>query len=195
MNARGLKLDVSNVGIGTEKKENIQEHWDTFDQIEGKITMLGLGELHQPDSECPFLTAEMLNEPDSIKYAENQACFAAWLGFATELLARVDAQILQYENMLLVMAAETKKTYREMNLAAGEKKLSADEIKQRLDLSPEYQSIKHQLQQVQQQRLLLKARVETLDGGIRALSRRIELTKMDREGDRRAQNSNSRFQR
>lgn len=194
MSDKALRLDVRvPVGIGTEKKESIIERWSTYQKVEGSVTALGLGELHQPQNECPTLTAEMLNEADSNRYADNQQWVSSWLSFSTELLARVEAQMLEYENMLLVLTAETKRSYRELNQAAGEKKITVDEMNQKLVLSPEYQSVKHALQEQEQKRLLLRARVDTLDSMSRLLSRRIELTKIDFNSQRGVAGTNSRF--
>lgn len=194
MSDKALRLDVRvPMGVGNEKKESVIERWSTYSHVEGTVTALGLGELHQPQSECPMLTAEMLNETDSNRYADNQQWVSSWLNFSTELLARVEAQMLEYENMLLVLTAETKRSYRELNQVEGAKKVTVDELNQKLVLSPEYQSVKHLLQQHEQKKLLLRARVDTLDSMSRLLSRRIELTKIDINSQRSADGANSRF--
>ncbi len=198
---RSLRIDPSTtnrLGVGAEAQRTIQEHWDTYDKAEGAIITLGLGELHQPDNECPHLTADMLNEPDSNKYSDNQQWFSSWLNFTTELLARIDAQVLQYRNMLVVLTAETKKGYRERNAEERAsdkrtKKLSIDEINQKMYSTTEYQTITHALQQLEQKRLMLKARVETLSNDVKLLSRRIELTKIDVSAQRAVSGADSRF--
>jgi len=194
---KGLKLDTTTpMGVGIERRTSIEEHWSTFDAMEQSIVTLGLGDLRQPQGICPMLTEQIINEPNSANYSDNQQHFISWLNFATELLARVDAQILQYENMLAVLAAETKSSYRQIQAGAeGAKKLTVDELNTKLLLSPEYKKIKHTMQQLQQKRYLLKARVDTLDSDVRLLSRRIELTKMDREATNAANNTSSRFTR
>lgn len=197
MNEKALHLNARMpVGIGTERKITIIEHWDTFNGVEGTVISLGLGELHQPENECPNLTAEMLNEVNSSNFSNTQQWFASWLSFCTELQARVDAQVLQYENMLMVLTAETKKNYRDQHELAGSgKRLTVDELNQKLVLSSEYLSVKHSLQQLEQKKLLLRARVDTLDNSVRLLSRRIELAKIDISAQRHVDGANDRFAR
>lgn len=184
------------VGVGQEEAKSIRQHWDTIEQVESTIAgEYGILDKPQPRFECPELTTEQLTTPDSKSYTETYQKFQAWFEYYTEIKAKVQARVLQYENMLEVLSAQTRRQHRDIASNAGGKKLSAEEVKDLLTTNPEYQEILLELQRYQQTKLLVDAKVESIERTLRIISRQVEIRRLDIEQTKTSANMPGRNQR
>lgn len=172
------------IGAGQEKTKKVLQDWDTIDQVQEEMHLKGLIAKDAPVYACPELTQEMLTTTNSASYTETYAHLLAWFGYASDIYALVQATVLQYKNMLDVLAAEGRRIARETN----EKKLSVSELEDRLLLNPEYQEVMHKLQRFQQAELMYKAKVESIERSLRVVSRQVEIRRLDLEQNRTGAN-------
>jgi len=148
------------LGAGEAKKQAIKQQWDTVGSVMAELEAKGLRDSPRPTEECPRLTADLLTGNDSRSYTETYVLLNAWFTYYTELQAQVRANIIQYENMQAVLAAQTRKIAKEINDNAGVKKPTEAELNERLLLNPEYLEVTLELQKYQQARLSIDAKVD-----------------------------------
>lgn len=183
---RNLRLPVNlPLGAGQEQKQNIMQKWNTADDVEAELHMHGFTAREKPAFACPELTSDSLTTTDSKSYTETYAHLLSWFGYASELYARVQADVLQYKNMRDVLEAEGRKTARELQEASGAtKKPTKEELEDRMLLNPEYQEVKLKLQRYEQAELLFKAKVDSIERSLRVISRQVEIRRLDYEQNR-----------
>lgn len=187
MNHKNLRLPVTlALGVGEEQKKTLQEHWNTLGDIETNLQAKGFVDFKIPDFECPELNEHVLTSPDSKQYTEVYVHLLAWYNFMSECYAKVEAKILQLENMQEILGAQTRKMARDVTEAAGAKKPTVEEMKDRLLLNPEYLEVMHELQQQQQSKVLMGRKVDALERSLRLISRQVEIRKLDIEQQRTA---------
>ncbi len=172
------------VGVGEEKKKQIQGEWDTADAVEIGIRDRGFPDHTQPTFDCPEIDINLLTNPDSKQYSEAYSRLLGWFTFASEALAQLQVRVLQYENMQDIIAAQTRQTAREQSDQQGAKKPTAEEMKDRLLRNPEYLDITLNLQKYQQGMIIMSAKVEGLERTLRLISRQIEIRRLDIEQQR-----------
>lgn len=169
------------IGAGEEQKKTVVQHWDTVDRVETEIHDKGLVDHPKPQFVCPELTTDMLTTQDTRHYTETYVHLLAWFSYSSELLAQVQSRILQYKNMLDILAAEGRKVARDQIEAAGLKKMTVKEFEDRMLLNAEYQEVLHKLQQYQQAEITLSAKVESVERSLRVISRQVEIRRLDLE--------------
>jgi hypothetical protein len=172
------------IGVGEEQKKQVQEKWNTADEVEVGIREAGFPDHNTPSFACPELDVHLLTSPDSKQYTETYAQLLSWFTYASEKLAQIQVRLLQYENMQDVMAAQTRQAAREQSDQSGNKKPTAEEMKDRLLRNPEYLEITRTLQRYQQGKIVMSAKVESLERTLRLISRQIEIRRLDIEQGR-----------
>ena len=184
---RSLRLPRTHpLGAGEEQTKTLQQHWNTVDIVEEEIKQQGLSEHPRPQVACPELDVDTLTGTDSRSYTELYVHLLAWFAYTSELLAQVQARVLQYENMQDILAAQTRKEARDLSDAAGVKKPTVEELKDRLLLNPEYLEVMRQLQHYQQSKIMLDKKVESIERSLRVISRQVEIRRLDIEQNRTA---------
>lgn len=181
LTGRNLRIPRSaHIGVGTAAAKTIREQWDTIDAVEAENHAKGLMDRARPTEECPEITADVLTGPDSRQYTELYLLLLSWFTYTSELLAQVQSRILQFQNMKDIIASRTRQQLVE-NLT---KKLSKDETEDRILLNDEYQEVLHNLQRYQQAKVLLSVKVESIERGLRLVSRQVEIRRLDIEQNR-----------
>lgn len=202
MSNKNLRLPVTaSIGPGAEQQKTIIQHWDTAGDVERSLEKRGFKTHSQPTFACPELTADILTTTDTRHYTETYAHLLAWFNFASEKLAQVQSNILQFKNMRDILLAEGRKVVKTQLDVTGKKKMSQKEFDDHMLLNAEYQEVIFQLQQSQQSELILGTRVEGIERSLRLISRQIEIRKLDIEqtrtssaiANRRPGSYNSRF--
>lgn len=180
---RGLRLPQTlPLGAGKEQARKVSEEWNTIDAVHEEVHLRGLVDHEQPQYACPELTADMLTTTDSKSYTETYAQLLAWFSYASEVFAVVQSTILQLENMRDILGAESRRNARE--LQTGPKKITKEELGDRLLLNPEYQDVLKKLQRFEQAKLLYQAKVESIERSLRVISRQVEIRRLDMEQHR-----------
>ena len=171
------------LGVGAARSQSIREKWDTVDESDARVINSGLVDHPKPEFVCPDLTADALTTTDSWSYTETYVHLLGWSTYANELRAQVQARILQFENMKDIVTAQTRTLQRELAKASG-KKPSSEELEDILLTNPEYLEVLLELQKLKQSKMLLDAKVESIDRSLRVISRQVEIRKLDVEQGR-----------
>jgi hypothetical protein len=176
------------IGVGAQEAQSIQARWDTADDSDRRVIGTGLVDHPKPEFSCPDLDADTLTTPDSRSYTETYVHILAWFNYSNELLANVQARVLQYDNMLRVLTAQTRIRQREISAASGAKKMPEEEIQDLLYTNPEYQNILLELQRYKQLKLMMESKVDAIERSLKVISRQVEIRKLDIEQQKNANN-------
>lgn len=182
MTSKNLRLPRAlAIGAGEEQKSAILSHWNTADSVEEDIERKGFKDKTEPDFECPEIDLETLTGPDNRQYTTMYVRLMAWFGYSSEMLGKTQVRILQYENMLDVLTANTRRQVREVTEAVGGKKPTAEALQDQLLANPEYLDVLRELQRYKQARILLEKKVENIERSLRLVSRQVEIRRLDIE--------------
>jgi hypothetical protein len=170
--------------------------------VEADIIGKGILPRDQPKVDCPEVDVETLTTLDSRHYTTVYNHLLAWFGYASELLAAVQARVLQYETVLKILRSQFRKTMREKNheqrktLGKDEyKKMSSEDIEDYLLVNPEYQEVLRLLQVQKQHKYILQAKVDDLQHSLSVISRQVEIRRLDQEQHRNSYNMPGRNRR
>jgi hypothetical protein len=184
----GLVIE-SNVGAGETLLKKTQARWDTLDDVEAHLKALKLPELKEPTVAPPEVTAEHLLTPDTKEYTVMFANTRIWYGYATRLLARTNAALLEVGNQLGNLEAALRKKLRQgQRGAAKADKLSAEQIADEVTTDPDWQDLKLREQKLKQYKLEIAAWFDDLDRQLRLVSRQVEIRREDAHGGRNEAN-------
>lgn len=190
--SRNLFLPASlPMGAGQQQQQQLEQSWDTVEHIHNEVRAMGFTDLPSPEYECPELTPDKLTTTDSRSYTETYAHLLGWFNFASEKLSEVQARVLQYENMIDVLTAQTRRTAATIAKNAGTK-MTVEERHDNLLLNPEYQEISLKLQKYKQAKILLTAKVDGLERSLRVVSRQVEIRRLDQDTSKVVSNMPSR---
>jgi hypothetical protein len=151
--------------------------------IEDTFRAQGFSPTPQPQDACPELDHVFLSSAGTEDFTEYYCRFLAWYSYCQELLSLVEGRILQEENTMDVLAAETRTALRG-GLEDRPTKIPQAALDDRLLTNKEYQECLLSLQRYQQSKKLLSARLETLERSLRVISRQITLRGLDLETTR-----------
>lgn len=164
-------------------EQQLNEHWDTFDEVEADLSKLGIHPLVTPNSVMPDITAELLTSHNDVQYAEAFARLRAWYDFVLNVRARTKALEIQMENQMDVLATITKQAYLKYAEDNGMKKPSDEMIKHYIKAQPRYQQLMREIQPIRQRLVILDGRLDGLDKGLKILSRNLELIRQKIESE------------
>jgi hypothetical protein len=173
------------VGAGETLVRKTKERWDTLDGVEEHLRELKVPDLREPTVEAPEVTAEHLLTPDTKEYTVMFANTRIWYGYATRLLARTHAALLEVGNQLANLEAALRKKLRDQQKGAAKAdKLSAAEIDDEVTTDPDWQELKLREQTLKQYKLELSAWYDDLDRQLKLVSRQVEVRREDFQGGR-----------
>lgn len=183
---QGLNLDLS-------KEQDITKpitvsDWETYDDVITELSMHGIGDIVHPPNVVegsPRVTAEILAGLDPKEHGEWMAKFVVWQNYMTTVAAHLEAQIKQVKNIIEKIEREGRASLKEM---AGTYKMTQREIQDRIEQMPEHESRRITLQKLEQQMGFVSANLSNLKITIQAMSRNIELRKLDPEAQRLVNN-------
>ena len=195
----GLTLPVS-IGI-SEKEESAAAHrWDTLEGVIETMNSWGFKEAETPKVEMPIISADMLLTPDTKEYATMFSSVLYWYNFSNKIKARVLAEMLQLENEMSDIGAETRKRLRRENeQRKKEDKLGTQAIEDEIETNLRHRELKIRAQGLKQMKYELDAQCEELERSLRLVSRNIEMRKEEmgqgRVGENMPGRTNGRHER
>lgn len=182
----GLSLPT-NMGMSPKEEEVVSHRWDTLEKVIDTLGSWGFREAVSPDIEYPTVTADMLLTQDIKDYTTMFTSFLRWFNYSNKMKARVIAELLQLENEMNDIAAETRKRLRREN--EGRKKpLGVKDIEDEIDTNLRHRELKIRAQSMKQMKIEMDAQCEELERSLRVISRNIEVRKEELGDGRKAEN-------
>jgi hypothetical protein len=187
MRQPGLLLPPVIADLGSEQEQQIQQNWETIDNVELDVSRAGISPIPKPQHMCPSLTHEMLMATANDKYTENMLMIKAWKDYVEERYGRIKARQLEVENemaeiargiRLSIMSQQTDKKTKDPGYA------KKDRIPDLIASNPRYVDLKLKLQTLKQEELVLEPRLSALSGDLRIISRTVELRRQEWEEGR-----------
>lgn len=195
MNGRGLRLPKTlSIGAGEEHKRSVMQHWNTADEVAEDLAAKGFKDLTEPPFPQPELNLDTILGTDSRDYTGAHLQLLAWYNYTSELYGKIQIKVLQYENMLDILSAQTRKQAKEQidttRELTGDKKekATASTLQDKLLTNPEYQEVLRDLQRYKQAKILMEKKVDILERSLRVVSRQVEIRKLDIEQSRNNHN-------
>lgn len=164
-------------------EQQLNDHWDTFDEVEADLSKLGIHPLTKPNSVMPDITAELLTSHNAAQYAEAFARMRAWYDFVLNVRARTKAIEIQLDNQMDILATDTKQAYLKYAEDHNMKKPSEGSINHYVKAQPRYQQLMREIQPIKQRLTILDGRLDGLDRGLKILSRNLELIRQKIESE------------
>lgn len=184
----GLSLP-SVLGISPAEETAATHRWNTLERVVDTLNNWGFDEATSPKVECPVITPELLLTPDPKQYTAMFTSFLHWFNYANKIKARVVAELLQLENEMEDIAAETRKRLRRENEARPKKdQLNTQSIEDEIYTNLRYRELKIRAQEMEQMKTEMNARCEELERSLRVISRNIEMRKEEMGDGRQAEN-------
>lgn len=186
----GLHLpDPKNIGISESTVRATENAWSTIERIRARMTAAGLADNPEPMVECPVVDADALLTPDYQRYTTIFAAQLQWYNYSVRLLADVRAVLLEVDNAMDDLASARRVEFRKLNeTKAKAEKLPVTEMNDLIEQDPAFRALKRERQALEQHRLLLDAKTDTLERNLKTVSRQIENRKAEAMGGNREAN-------
>lgn len=186
----GLQLpDQKNLGISASEARATENAWSTIDKVRARMTAFGIADNPEPRVECPVVDAEALLTNDYKAYTTVFAAQLQWYNYTVRLLADVRAVLLEVDNAMDDLASAQRQRFRKINESAAKAdKVPVNEMNDLIEQDPTYRTLKLQKQQLDQERILLDAKSDTLERNLKTVSRQIENRKAEAAGGNREGN-------
>lgn len=173
----GLRIP-SIVGPGAEEEEGTHNKWDTFDDVELEMTMMGFPPVPMPSYTCPELTSDMLTTANSKKYTETYQQMESWFNYAANTLARMKALQLQIANEMNKIGRLVKEG---APVDDKGKKPSVGTLIDMVENHPRYEELKLEDQKWEQKKQILQSHVVRLEKDLKLLSRQVEIRRQEND--------------
>ena len=184
----GLRLP-KDVGVAASFAEAIEHAWSTIQKVNARMASRGLDENPEPDVECPVVTAELLISPGFVEYSTAFSAQLRWYNYVAVLLADVRSIILEIDNAQEDIASSKRLAFKAANeLKAKNDRMSEKEMADHIFQDPHYKDLSLQKQILEQERIKLDARSDTLERNMKTISRQIENRKLEATGGARENN-------
>jgi hypothetical protein len=184
----GLQLP-KDVGVSESTADAVVNAWSTIQRVEARMGARGLNDNPEPDIECPVVTAEALLAPDIKDYTVTYAAQLRWYNYVVILLGDVRAILLEVENAMEDIASSKRLAFKKQNaLLAKNDKTSEKEMMDHIFQDPYYKTLNLQKQTLEQERIKLDAKSDTLERNLKTVSRQIENRKTESQGGQREGN-------
>lgn len=171
-----LEIPFDLLGTSQTEEEEIAQSRGTQVRALNAVKRLGLPILTQPqDAGFPSLELTDLTTTDAKEYMETYLNHVNWFTYLNELKALVDNTIQELQNELEDIAARTRRSQRDVS----DKKLTKEEVNDRLRENPTWRALDIKLQEEKQALALLRPKIEGLYRKIQLMSRTIEVRKLD----------------
>lgn len=188
------------VGPSDQQQQDINDAWNTYDEIERRLASASIPPPMLPNDAIPVVTPELLRGLSGDQYMETYAAFDAWHNFIGETISQLENIILQINNEMDDLGSHIKKTMLETAKINEMRKPSLDDIKHEIKIHPRMRWLNLELQKNKQHLNRLEAKQKSLGRAEKLLSRNIERMKaaMESQGgyggiQRRAHNLPPRF--
>jgi hypothetical protein len=178
------------MGLPEGEAKKASSRWDTLEKVVDTINRWGFQEAETPKVEQPDVTAESLLSPDVKQYTVLYASLLVWTNYVSKLNARVIGELLQLENEMGDIAAETRKRLRKENEGRTKTtgKMSEEAMEDEILTTARYRELKIRAQEAKQFKIELDVRAEELRRSMQVVSRNIEVRKEEMSGGRQEGN-------
>lgn len=184
----GLALPTS-IGMSEREETAAATRWDTLEGVIETMNGWGFKEAETPKVEMPIITAQMLLTPDTKEYTTMFASVLYWFNYSNKIKARVVAEMLQLDNEMSDIGAETRKRLRRENeQRKKDDKLNAQAIDDEIETNLRHRELKIRAQALKQMKYELDAQCEELERSLRVVSRNIEMRKEEMGQGRTGEN-------
>lgn len=184
----GLRLPAA-VGPGDLDAQLMTQSWNTFDDVELELTLMGFPPLEQPKHARPQLTLEILATPNSREYTDLYLKVEAWHNFAFNTMARIKAILIGYENEQNEIARGIRKEFAAPDPSGGKKaKVNKSSIEDTIAEHPRFRELTFEMQKWEQKKIILQSHVDSLDRDLKMVSRQVEIRRQDIDNGRRGSN-------
>lgn len=171
-------------GVGGAESQDIHNRWDTMPWVEEQLKGLGVMPPETPSYVCPVIEPGTLSSVSNTEYTKTYESLLGWFGYLSEKLAYTKAMVLQCENEMEYIETTTKEEiYNRLEGDSPRKKPSAEVINNRIQSNARYIELKHISQKWRQLRDCLGGRLNTVEANLKAVSRQIEIRKLDQAGN------------
>lgn len=176
----GGGLHVSGLmGLPESEAKKATHRWDTLEKVVDTINKWGFDDAIEPKVKCPVVTAEILLTGDLNAYTTAYSSLLVWTNYANKLNARIIAELLQLENEMGDIAAETRKRLRKENQGKTKKDggLSEQAIDDEIQTDDKYRILKIRAQEMRQFKAEMDVRCDEMRRSLQVVSRNIEVRK------------------
>ena len=189
-----LGLRVPSVtGVSLSEEATIHSKWDTIDWARHQMQeVMGLVPATEPQYACPVIDPGSLSTLNNDDYAILYEKLLNWLGYVTERFADVKAMVIQSKNEMEYIEVVTKDRMMKQAVGSGSKKPTGEQMNVAVQTDQRYEELAIINQKYQQLYDMLQGRVNTLEANLKAVSRHIELRKLEQDKTRLGGNLNNR---
>lgn len=172
-------------GVGQQEQEDIHNRWDTIDEVEFELTVMGFPPMEKPDFAPPAINASLyqaLSVGDGRTLTYEHTRFAAWYSYAQAKLAHFKGRQSQTKNEMRQIYNRVKKQMVDGAKTAAEKKPDKETIEQEASSDPRYLQLLIDLQKIDQIVDKLEGDSKMFAAGKSLTSRTVEVRGQELEG-------------
>jgi hypothetical protein len=177
-------MGLSGLALGQQQQEEIHQRWSTSYQVMSEVTSWGFPQLAAPPCRCPPLTAEILNSSDTKQYTEVYSQLLAWHHYADNILAWINAELLELANEMKRVELEIKDEAIRLHKASQQKKPPKSSLDDLYKKHPRWVELNLREQVSKQRKFFMGSHVERLERDLALISRQVEIRKEDILGQR-----------
>jgi len=176
----GLSLpDATQLGVGSNEMDQIEKTWMTSYGVQTQLEKIGVVDTPQPQFTCPDVDPATFSSTNAEEVVRTYLQLNSWFSFIAEQLSKVTIYILEYENMLDQVEAQLRDHFRDLKETG--RKMTKEELNDKIVANPERIQIACQLQKYRQYKTRLQTRADALDKSIRMISRQVEIRRQELE--------------
>lgn len=169
------------VGPSDQQQLALNDAWNTYSEIEERLTTARIPLPEAPLESLPVVTVEVLRALSGNEYMETYSALDSWHNFIGETIAQLENIILQISNEMEDLEVHIRKNLLDTAKAAGEKKPAAEDVKYTVKLHPRRRWLNLELQKNKQHLNRLEAKQKSLGRSEKMMSRNIERIKATQE--------------
>lgn len=172
-------------GVGQHDQEDIHNRWDTIDEVELQLTMMGFPPMEKPDFAPPSINAALyqaLSVGDGRTVTFEHARFSAWYSYAQAKLSHFKGVEKQTRNEMKQISNRVRKQIVDAAKNAAEKKPSSEWIEQEASNDPRFIQLMLDLQRIEQIVDKLEGDAKMFAAGKSLTSRTVEVRRQELEG-------------
>lgn len=167
--------------ITDKTAKHIEEFWSTYSSVTEELSQQGVVIPPRPEFDIPVVTADLLTTLDDKEYTRVFAEKSQWSGYVQMLLAHYEAQLADIAATTKHTAAAIRASAVESAAAAGEKKLTPSELKDVVQLDPNWLRAERWRIRTQSMRNITDNKLKTLKSDVQLISRQVEIRRQEKE--------------
>lgn len=169
------------VGPSDQQQQELNEAWNTYQEIENRLYDSGIPQPTAPREAMPSVTVEILRGLNGNEYMETYSALDSWHNFVGETISQLENIILQIDNEMDDLEVHIRKNLVDSTSGTGDRKPSAEDIKYAVKIHPRRRWLNLELQKNKQHLNRLEAKQRSLGRAEKMMSRNIERVKATME--------------